>query len=29
MILLGAHRIYVRVFDGAVFPALTNDKGGL
>jgi hypothetical protein len=29
MILLGAHRIYVRVFDGAVFTALTNDKGGL
>lgn len=29
MILLGAHRLYVRVFDGAVFTALTNDRGGL
>jgi hypothetical protein len=28
MITVGAHRLYVRVFDGAVFPALTNDRGG-
>jgi len=29
MILLGAYRLYVRIFDGAVFTALTNDQGGL
>jgi hypothetical protein len=29
MLLLGAHRFYVRVFDGAVYTALTNDQGGL
>jgi hypothetical protein len=29
MISLGAHRLYVRVFDGAVFTRLTNDMGGL
>jgi hypothetical protein len=29
MILLGAHRLYVRIFDGAAFTALTNDQGGL
>jgi hypothetical protein len=29
MISLGAHRLYVRVFDGAVFTTLTNDQGGL
>jgi hypothetical protein len=29
MISLGAHRLYVRVFDGAVFTALTSDLGGL
>ncbi len=29
MLLLGAHRLYVRVFDGAVFTKLSNDRGGL
>jgi hypothetical protein len=29
MILHGAHRLFVRVYDGAVFTALTNDLGGL
>jgi hypothetical protein len=29
MILQGAHRLFVRVYDGAVFTALTNDQGGL
>jgi hypothetical protein len=29
MLSVGAHRLYVRVFDGAVFTALTNDVGGL
>ena len=29
MITLGAHRLYVRVLDGAVFTTLTNDQGGL
>ena len=27
-ITVGPHRLYVRVFDGSVFPALTNDRGG-
>jgi hypothetical protein len=29
MISLGAHLLYVRAFDGAVFTTLTNDLGGL
>ena len=29
MIVAGAHRLYVRVFDGAVFTSLENDRGGL
>lgn len=29
MIIAGAQRLYVRAYDGAVFTALTNDKGGL
>ncbi len=29
MITLGAHRLYVRVLDGAVYTKLTNDQGGL
>ena len=29
MILLGTHRLFVRIFDGSVFTALTNDQGGL
>jgi hypothetical protein len=29
MILVGAHRLYVRIFDGSVFTSLTNDRGGL
>jgi len=29
MIVAGAQRLYVRVYDGAVFTALTNDTGGL
>jgi hypothetical protein len=29
MLLLGGQRLYVRVFDGAVFTALTNDRGGM
>lgn len=29
MFLSGAHRLYVRLFDGAVFTTLTNDHGGL
>ena len=29
MLTLGAHRLYVRTFDGAVYTTLTNDQGGL
>lgn len=29
MIVTGAHRLYVRVFDGVVFTSLANDRGGL
>ena len=29
MIVLGEHRLYVRVFDGAVFTTLRNDRGGM
>jgi len=29
MITVGAHRLFVRVFDGAVFTNLTADRGGI
>jgi len=29
MISVGAHRLYVRVYDGTVFTTLTNELGGL